>query len=70
MAHVEMERQISFFSFGFARVTSVHNMEKLDCLLLCANWFSLLLEALNQRFLYFRREAHELYIIYIVVCDK
>ena len=26
MAHVEIERQISFFSFGFARVTEVRHM--------------------------------------------
>ena len=27
MAHVEIERQISFFSFGFARVTEVRHMQ-------------------------------------------
>ena len=32
-AHVETERQISFFSFGFARVTEVrHIYVKTDCL--------------------------------------
>ena len=28
MAHVEIERQISFFSFDFARVTEVRHMQK------------------------------------------
>ena len=37
MACVEIERQISFFSFNFAHITEVRHMQSLK------NWFSLIL---------------------------